>query len=258
MDTILYTVQGNVAVIRFNRPDKFNAFNREMALALQAALDEAAANADVRCVLITADGKAFSSGQDITELLGDAAISMEKILVEHFNPIASRITAMEKPVVAAVNGVAAGAGANLALCCDIAVAAKSASFIQAFSKIGLVPDSGGTYFLPRLIGYQKAAALMMTGDKVWASEAERLGMIYKVFSDEEFAEESMKLVMQLAAMPTKGLALTKKILQESQANNFAQQLDAEDKYQRIAAATEDYNEGINAFVEKRKPVFKGK
>ena len=164
---------------------------------------------------------------------------------------------MEKPVVAAVNGVAAGAGASIALCCDIVVACESASFIQAFSKIGLIPDSGGTFFLPRLIGIQKAAGLMMTAEPVSAKDAESMGMIYKVFSDDSFEEESWKLVSRLAVMPTKGLGLTIRLLNTSFPNNLEQQLDMEDKCQTIAGNTADCKEGIEAFFEKRKPNFKG-
>lgn len=165
---------------------------------------------------------------------------------------------MPKPVIAAVNGVAAGAGANMALCCDVVVATASASFIQAFSKIGLIPDSGGTFTLPRLVGWQKASALMMTGDKVPAMDAEKMGMIYKVFEDEKFEEESKKIALSLAQMPTKGLAYTKHILNQSFVNPWEEQLALEDEYQQKAADTEDYNEGINSFLEKRSPVFKGK
>ena len=180
MSSILSQIKSGVAVITLNRPDKFNDFNMEMALLLQQILDDCEADVNVRCVLITGTGKAFSAGQDISELVGENAIGIDKILSEHYNPIVSRIRNLNKPVVAAVNGVAAGAGANIALCCDIVLAANSSSFIQAFSKIGLIPDSGGTFFLPRLIGFQKASALMMTGDKVSAEEADKMGMIYKV------------------------------------------------------------------------------
>ena len=190
MSSILFEVKKGVAHITLNRPDKFNSFNREMALAMQNRLDECASVHDIRCVYITGAGKAFCAGQDLGELVGDNAIGIEQILSEHYNPIVTRIRNMPKPVVAAVNGVAAGAGANIALCCDIVVAAQSSSFIQAFSKIGLIPDSGGTYFLPRLIGWQKASALMMLGEKVSSAEAERLGMVFKVFADESFADES--------------------------------------------------------------------
>jgi 2-(1,2-epoxy-1,2-dihydrophenyl)acetyl-CoA isomerase len=182
---------------------------------------------------------------------------MEKILREQYNPIVQRIRRLPKPIVAAVNGVAAGAGANIALCCDIVVAAASASFVQAFSRIGLIPDSGGTYLLPRLIGWQKASALAMLGDKVSAAEAERMGMIYQVLPDESFAEDSWTLATRLAAMPTRGLALIKEALQQSFTQTLDQQLETEDLLQQQAARTGDYEEGVRAFLEKRAPVFKG-
>lgn len=257
MSSILFEIKESIAFITLNRPEKFNSFNREMALLLQAKLDECASLHEVRCVYITGAGKAFSAGQDISELVGDSKIGIEQILSEHYNPIVKRIRSLPKPVVAAVNGVAAGAGANIALCCDIVVAAESASFIQAFSKIGLIPDSGGTFTLPRLIGWQKASALMMTGDKVTAFAAEQLGMIYKVFPDAQFEEESKKLATTLSHMPTKGLAYTKHALNQSFNNTWEQQLETEDSYQQKAASTEDYTEGINAFLEKRPAIFKG-
>ncbi|MDB5191838.1 MAG: 2-(1,2-epoxy,2-dihydrophenyl)acetyl-CoA isomerase, partial [Segetibacter sp.] len=240
-----------------NRPDKLNSFNREMALAFQSVLDGCAVNNEVRCVCITGAGKGFSAGQDLSEVIDPNGPGMERILSEHYNPIVKKIRELEKPVVAAVNGVAAGAGANLALCCDIVVAASNASFIQAFSKIGLIPDTGGTYFLPRLIGFQKASALMMLGDKVSADEAEKMGMIYKVFPQEEFEEKSKALATTLASMPTKGLALIKQALNRSEKNNLDEQLMHEDELQQKAAATNDFKEGVNAFLEKRQPNFKG-
>ncbi len=257
MSSILSQIKSGVAVITLNRPDKFNAFNREMALLLQQTLDDCETDVNVRCVLITGTGKAFSAGQDISELVGENAIGIDKILSEHYNPIVSRIRNLNKPVVSAVNGVAAGAGANIALCCDIILAATSSSFIQAFSKIGLIPDSGGTFFLPRLIGFQKASALMMTGDKVSAEEADKMGMVYKVMEDTTFAEEAFKVAANLAQMPTLGLAYTKMALNHSMHRTFEEQLREEDILQRKAAATEDYAEGINSFLEKRKPTFKG-
>ncbi|MBP6430842.1 MAG: enoyl-CoA hydratase/isomerase family protein [Ferruginibacter sp.] len=257
MSSILFEIKDNVAFITLNRPDKFNSFNREMALLLQNYLDECASNETVRAIYLTGAGKAFCAGQDIGELVGDNKIEIAQILSEHYNPIVARIRDLKKPVVCAVNGVAAGAGANIALCCDVVVATQSASFIQAFSKIGLIPDSGGTFTLPRLIGWQKASALMMLGDKVEAAEAEKLGMLYKVFSDDVFETESKKIVATLAQMPTQGLALTKQALNQSFTNNWQQQLGVEDELQQAAAKTYDYNEGINAFLEKRKPIFKG-
>lgn len=258
MSSILFEIKNSVAYITLNRPEKFNSFNREMALLMQAKLDEAASLHEVRAVYITGAGKAFCAGQDISELVGDNKVGIAQILSEHYNPIVKRIRNMPKPVVAAINGVAAGAGANIALCCDVVVAVSSASFIQAFSKIGLIPDSGGTFTLPRLIGWQKASALMMTGDKVSANDAEKMGMIYKVFEDADFVEESKKIAATLAQMPTKGLAYTKHILNLSFAATWEDQLAVEDKYQQKAAATEDYTEGINSFLEKRAPIFKGK
>jgi 2-(1,2-epoxy-1,2-dihydrophenyl)acetyl-CoA isomerase len=257
MPSILFEIKNSIAFITLNRPEKFNAFNREMALRLQAHLDECATVPDIRCVYISGAGRAFSAGQDISELVGDHKIEIKQILSEHYNPIVKRIRNLPKPVVAAVNGVAAGAGANIALCCDVVLAAESAAFIQAFSKIGLIPDSGGTFTLPRLIGWQKSSALMMTGDKVGASEAERLGMVYKVFADVTFDEESKKIAAALSQMPTKGLAYTKHALNHSFSNSWEKQLLLEDEFQQKAALTYDYTEGINAFLEKRTPNFKG-
>lgn len=258
MNSILTEIKNGVGIITLNRPEKYNSFNKEMALAMQAALDHFGDEPQVRCILIKGAGKAFSAGQDLGELMGDNAPGFDAILRKHYNPIVARIRSIPKPIVAAVNGVAAGAGANIALCCDIVVANETASFIQAFSKIGLIPDSGGTYMLPRLIGFQKASALMMLGDKVEASEAERLGMIYKIIPSQDFDAAITNITETLAVMPTKGLALTKKALNNSMVNDFNAQLKVEDDLQYKAAHTHDYNEGVNAFLEKRQPVFIGK
>ena len=258
MSSILLEIKNRIAVITLNRPEKFNSFNREMALALQNILDDCAADKNVNVLYLTGSGKAFCAGQDLGELTGPNPPGFETILAEHYNPIITKIRSMEKPVVCAVNGVAAGAGANIALCCDTVVATASASFIQAFSKIGLIPDSGGTFILPRLIGFQKASALMMLGDKVTATEAERIGMIYKVFADENFVEESMKIALSLSQLPAKGLAYTKMALNASLNNTLQDQLQKEDELQFKAANTFDYNEGIAAFIEKRLPNFRGK
>ena len=254
---ILFEIIEGVAKITFNRPDKFHSVIRELALELQEALDKCK-DGKIRAVMITASGKAFCAGQDLAEATGPNAPNISKIIQEHYNPIIQRIRNLEKPVIAAVNGVAAGAGASIALCCDIVVAKESASFIQAFSKIGLIPDSGATYFLPRLIGSQRAAAIMMTADPISAKEAEKIGMIYSSFADDTFEAESWKLVSKLANMPTKGLALTKKLLNASHNNNLDEQLTIEEDFQKIAAETEDFKEGVNAFLEKRKPNFEGK
>lgn len=258
MEPILFQIIEGVAKITLNNPDKYNAFYREMALLFQEHLKQCQDNQNIKAVYITGMGKAFSAGQDLAEAIDPKGPELTKIVSEHYNPIIKQIRNLKKPVVAAVNGVAAGAGANIALACDIVVATKSASFIQAFSKIGLIPDSGGTYFLPRIIGVQKASALMMLGDKISASEAEDLGMIYKAFEDEQFSEESFKIASKLATMPTFGLWLTKKALNETFQNNLDQQLNLEDEMQTLAGNSYDYNEGVNAFLEKRKPVFKGK
>jgi 2-(1,2-epoxy-1,2-dihydrophenyl)acetyl-CoA isomerase len=256
MNSILFDINDSIATITLNRPDKLNSFNREMALLMQQQLD-ACKDSAVRCVYITGAGKAFSAGQDLAEVVDPNGPGMNKILSEHYNPIVTRIRQLEKPVVAAINGVAAGASANIALCCDIVVAAESASFIQAFSKIGLIPDSGGTHTLPRLIGWQKASAIMMLGDKISATDAERMGMIYKVFPDASFAESAKTIATTLAQMPTRGLAYTKQVLSKSFINTFEQQLKEEDLFQQLSAQTKDYKEGVDAFLEKRKPNFTG-
>ncbi len=257
MSSILFEIQNGIAFITLNRPDKLNSFNREMALLLQSRLDECASVPEIRCIYLTGAGKGFCAGQDLAEVVDPNGPGMQKILSEHYNPIITRIRNIPKPVVAAVNGVAAGAGANLALACDIVVAAQSSSFIQAFSKIGLIPDSGGTFHLPKLIGFQRASALMMLGDKVSATDASQMGMLYKVFSDETFTEESKKIAATLAQMPTKALAYIKHALNQSATNTLEEQLLLEDIYQQKAADTKDFKEGVQAFLEKRLPNFKG-
>jgi len=257
MSSILFEIKDRVAYITLNRPDKLNSFTREMALLLQNRLDECASLHEVRAVYLTGAGKAFSAGQDLAEIAGRDAPGMDKILSEHYNPIITRIRNLPKPVVAAVNGVAAGAGANIALACDIVVAARSASFIQAFSKIGLIPDSGGTWFLPRLVGWQKAMGIAMLGDKISAEEAEKMGMVYKVAEDEKFSEISRGIVITLGGGATKALAYTKHAFSYSAANTLEEQLLLEDELQQKAALTKDYAEGVKAFLEKRPPAYKG-
>lgn len=257
MSSILFEIKNGVAIITFNRPEKLNSVNREMALLFQQALDDCHSD-EVRAVYITGSGRAFCAGQDLAEVIDPHGPGMNRILFEHYNPMVTKIRHLEKPVVAAVNGVAAGAGANLALCCDVVVASVSAVFTQAFSKIGLIPDTGGTFFLPRLVGWQKASALMMMGDKIPATEAERIGMIYKVFTAEEFEQASMQVASTLAEMPTQGLAFTKKALNWSFSHTLDEQLMNEDKLQQRAAVTADFKEGVKAFVEKRKAIYKGK
>jgi 2-(1,2-epoxy-1,2-dihydrophenyl)acetyl-CoA isomerase len=261
MSSVLLDIRDNIGFILLNRPDRLNAFTREMALLLQNRLDECASLHEVRAVCITGAGRAFSAGPDLSEEADPAGADgrggMEKMLLEYYNPIVTRIRNLPKPVVAAVGGVAAGAGANIALCCDIVLASKSASFIQAFSRIGLIPDSGGTWFLPRLVGWQKAAGIAMLGDKIGAVEAERLGMIYKVYEDDEFQGAATALTAVLAQMPTRALAFTKHAFNYSAVNSLEAQLLLEDDLQQKAALTKDYAEGVRAFLEKRAPSFKG-
>ncbi|MCR9152764.1 MAG: enoyl-CoA hydratase-related protein [Bacteroidetes bacterium] len=255
---ILSAQEGAVLKLTLNRPDKYNSFVREMALSLQAELNRAQSDASIRAVLLTGTGKAFCAGQDLAEATDPNGPELSKIVREHYNPIIEALRNLDKPVVAAVNGVAAGAGANIALACDVVFAAEGASFIQAFSKIGLIPDSGGTYTLPRLIGLQKASALMMLGDKVSAQEAETMGMIYKWAPEDEYMVLAEKTALKLSQMPTLALARTKALLNASYQNDLKGQLELEDKYQTECGHSEDYREGTAAFLEKRKPTFKGK
>lgn len=259
MASITKEIKDKIAYLTLNRPEVFNSFNREMALLLQSELDQCESNPEVRAIVIIGEGKAFCAGQDLKEVTSpELNPGFKKILEEHYNPIVSRIRKIEKPIVAAVNGVAAGAGANIALACDVVIASENASFIQAFSKIGLVPDSGGTFFLPRLIGFQKASALMMLGDKISATEAERIGMIYKVVPAENFSQEITNVASILSNMPTKALGMTKRLLNKSMDNSLEDQLQLEGKLQIESAQSEDYAEGVDAFVNKRKPEFKGR
>lgn len=257
MNTIKFTVKEGIAEITLNRPEVFNSFNKEMALEVQAALDSCEGNAEVRCVVLSGEGKAFCAGQDLKEVTDPNGPPLTSIVRDHYNPIIEKIRNLNKPVVAAVNGVAAGAGANIALACDVVIAKESASFIQAFSKIGLIPDSGGTFFLPRLIGLQRASALMMLGDKVSAADAEKIGMIYKAFAEDEFENAIKETSRKLADMPTVGLAYTKKALNKSMHNDLTAQLMLEEQLQTKAGQTHDYKEGVDAFLNKRKPLFKG-
>lgn len=255
---IALQIEEAVATITLNRPEVFNSFNREMALALQDVLDQCEANDSVRAIVLTGSGKAFCAGQDLKEVTDpELNPGFRKILEEHYNPIIKRLRTIKKPVIGAINGVAAGAGANIALACDIVVAHQKVSFIQAFSLIGLVPDSGGTYTLPRLIGFQKAQALAMLGDKISAEEAEAMGMIYKAVPLEEFESTISKLADKLSKMPTKALGMIKELFNASMTNSLTEQLAMESEYQIEAAQTEDYAEGVAAFIEKRQPNFKG-
>ena len=257
MKTIEHHIEDQVCIIKLNRPKVFNSFNKEMAMQMQTILDNCETNAEVRAILLTGEGKAFCAGQDLQEITDPNGPALSDIVSQHYNPIIERIRNIEKPIVCAVNGVAAGAGANIALACDITIAGESVAFIQAFSKIGLIPDSGGTFFLPRIIGMQKAAALMMLADKIMATDAEKMGMIYKVCADESLMEETLKVAKKLASLPTIGLGLTKRALNKSITNDLTAQLALEDELQTAAGKTYDYNEGVAAFLEKRRPNFKG-
>lgn len=247
-----------VAILSLNRPEVFHSFNREMSHALLEALSAAEEDNNIRAIIITGSGKAFSAGQDLTEATAVDGPTIENILNEHYNPLVRSIRSMNKPIIAAVNGIAAGAGANLALCCDIILASNQSSFIQAFSKIGLIPDTGGTFFLPRMIGFHRAMAYMMTAEKMNAQEAKDCGLVFKIFDDENFLEECIGFATNLANMPTRALALTKKALNISFSNTMDQQLGVELLLQIEASQTHDFKEGIEAFLQKRKPNFIGK
>jgi 2-(1,2-epoxy-1,2-dihydrophenyl)acetyl-CoA isomerase len=248
-----------VATLTLNRPDKLNAFTPDLHRALQAGLDEVERDTTIRAVLLTGAGRGFCAGQDLGlrrgAAVGDAAANS---LETWYNPLVRRLRRLEKPIVCAVNGVAAGAGANIALACDIVLAARSASFIQAFCKIGLIPDAGGTYVLPRLVGMARAGALMLLGDKVSAEQAAQWGLIWRVVDDAALMTEATALARHLASQPTRALGLIKQALNASFGNTLDQQLDLERDLQSIASATDDYREGVAAFLEKRPANFTGR
>jgi len=261
MSSILVSQEAGVLTITLNRPDRLNAFNPEMHQLLRKALERALDEPEVRALLLTGAGRGFCAGQDLSERNvepGAASIDLSVSIGSHYNPLVRRLRALPKPIVCAVNGVAAGAGASIALACDIVLAARSASFVQAFSRIGLVPDSGGTYFLPRLVGSARAMGLALLADKLSAEDAERWGLIWKVIEDAKLLEEARALATQLAAGPTKGYGLLKKALNASHGNSLDAQLDLERDLQREAGFSEDYREGVSAFLQKRAPQFKGK
>ena len=256
-ETVIVKIKSGVETIVLNRPDSYNAFNREMSLALQKAIDQGASDSSVRAILITGKGKAFSSGQDLNEATNPKGPDLNTILLEHFNPIIRKIRKTPKPIVIAINGIAAGAGANLALVGDIVVASESTSFVQAFSKIGLIPDSGGTLTLPRLVGYAKASAWMITAEKIEAQEALACGMIYKIFSDDELFDKSLEIAESLAKQPTRAFAGIKEAINQSTFYGLDEQLEAERELQVKMGETHDFKEGVSAFLEKRSPKFKG-
>ncbi len=259
-DFIQFAMAEGVATITLKRPDVLNAFNRKMAKDLQQALKVAGETDSVRAVLLTGAGRGFCAGQDLAEATAGApgSVDLGEIVKTNYTPSVLAIRELMKPVVCAVNGVAAGAGANLALACDIVIAAEDASFIQSFTKIGLVPDTGGTFFLPRLVGPARATALMMLADKVTANKALEWGMIYQVVPNTVLMDTAVALARQLAAMPTRALALTKQALNTSMGTDYKSALAVEEEMQREAGKTADYAEGVRAFLEKRKPVYTGR
>jgi len=261
MASILVSVEAGVETITLNRPEKLNALNPEMHQLLRAALERAAVEPEIRVVIITGAGRGFCTGQDLAERdvsAGAAPIDLSVSLGSRYNPLVRRLRALPKPVICAVNGVAAGAGANIALACDLVIAARSASFIQAFSKLGLVPDAGGSYFLPRLIGTARAMGLALLAEKLDAEQAVQWGLIWKVVDDQQLINEANALALKLANGPTKGYGLLKKAMYASPGNSLDAQLDLERDLQREAGYSEDYREGVTAFKEKREPRFKGR
>jgi 2-(1,2-epoxy-1,2-dihydrophenyl)acetyl-CoA isomerase len=246
--------------ITLNRPDRLNAFNEDMHRALAAGLDAAEADASCRALLLTGAGRAFCAGQDLSDRLAKPGetVVLGGALEQFYNPLIRKLRALPFPVVAAVNGVAAGAGANIALACDIVLAARSASFVQSFARVGLIPDSGGTFFLPRLVGMARARALALLAEPLPAEKAESFGLIWKAVADEALMDEAEKMCAHFATAPTYGLALIKRALDASAGNDLAAQLDLERDLQRAASLSPDYAEGVRAFMEKRKPNFTGR
>ena len=258
---ILFTIEQGVASLTLNRPEQLNSFNAQMHQEVREALKQVRQNAEVRCLLITGAGRGFCAGQDLGDrnvAPGAAAPDLGESIEKNYNPLIRALRDLPMPVICAVNGVAAGAGANIALACDITLAGKSASFIQAFCKIGLVPDSGGTWTLPRAVGMARAKALALLGERVSAEQAEQWGMIWRCVDDATLQDEALKLARQLATQPTYGLALIKRALNASASNSFDAQLDLERDLQRLAGRSEDYREGVSAFMAKRTPQFKGR
>lgn len=257
--SILVDVRKGYRVITLNRPQRLNSFTEDMHVALKQALDDAESDSTCRALMITGAGRGFCAGQDLNDRLAKPGetIVLGGTLEQYYNPLIRRLRAMPFPVVAAVNGIAAGAGANIALACDIVVASKSASFLQAFAKIGLVPDSGGTWFLPRLVGPARARGLALLADPLPAETAESWGLIWKCVPDGELIGAANELCMRFAVGPTYGLSLIKRALDASETNDLATQLDLERDFQRSAGSSPDYKEGVSAFMEKRAPRFTG-
>jgi 2-(1,2-epoxy-1,2-dihydrophenyl)acetyl-CoA isomerase len=256
--TILFEVKDGVGIITLNRTEVLNSFNFEMADDVKDALSHCRDNENIRAIVLTGAGRGFCAGQDLEEATKQGGPRIEEIVDHTYNPIIHLIRQIEKPVIGVINGVAAGAGANIAIACDITIAAQSANFIQSFSNIGLVPDSGGTFTLPRLVGMQQAAAMMFLANKVSATEAQQLGMIYQVVADDQLQQSAFELAASLAQRPTKGIGLTKRLLNATFTHSLEEQLAMERALQAEAGQTFDHKEGIQAFFEKRKPAYIGK
>ena len=260
-NTILFEITNGIARLTLNRPDRLNSFTAEMHGEVRAALEQVKSEASVRVLVLTGAGRGFCAGQDLGDRAvapGSAPVDLGESVEKYYAPLVLALRALPMPVICAVNGVAAGAGANLALACDIVIAARSASFVEVFCKLGLIPDTGGTYFLPRLIGSARATGLAMLGEKLTAERAESWGLIWKCVEDADLAAEAGALARHFASAPTLGLARAKQALQASGLNTLEQQLALEAGYMRELGYTEDYREGVAAFMEKRSPAFKGK
>jgi 2-(1,2-epoxy-1,2-dihydrophenyl)acetyl-CoA isomerase len=258
--TILFSVERGVARLTLNRPDKLNSFNVVMHNDVRSALDSIGADASVRVLVLTGAGRGFCAGQDLADRAvapSSTPVDLGESVERYYGPLVRTIRSLPIPVVCAVNGVAAGAGANLALACDIVIATRSASFIEPFCKLGLIPDTGGTYFLPRLVGTARAMGLAMLGEKLPAEQAAAWGLVWKCVDDDSFAHEVEALATHFASAPTQGLARTKRAIYGSAGNSLDQQLDAERDFMRELGSTRDYREGVAAFMAKRVPVFTG-
>ncbi|WP_050468007.1 2-(1,2-epoxy-1,2-dihydrophenyl)acetyl-CoA isomerase PaaG [Herbaspirillum chlorophenolicum] len=259
-ESILFENNDGVAVITLNRPDKLNSFTVAMHLELRDAIGKLQADASVRVLLLTGTGRGFCAGQDLSDRAvkpGEAAVDLGESIDKYYGPLVKSLRALPFPVICAVNGVAAGAGANIPLACDIVLAARSASFVEVFCKLGLIPDTGGTYFLPRLVGTARAMGMALLGDKITAEQAELWGLIWKCVDDDKLQEQARAMALHFAKAPTKGLAHTKAAIYQSPANTLEQQLDLERDSMRALGLSRDYREGVSAFLEKRTPAFTG-
>lgn len=260
-ETILFEISGGIARLTLNRPDRLNSFNVQMHKEVREALSQLASTQDARVLVFTGAGRGFCAGQDLGDRSvapGGQGVDLGESIETYYKPMILALRNLPMPVIGAVNGVAAGAGANIALACDLVIATKSASFVQAFSKLGLVPDSGGTWFLPRLLGNARAMGLALLGDKLPAEQAAQWGLIWRCVEDAEFKNTVDQLAQQLAAAPTRGLARTKQAIHESWGHSLEQQLNQERDFQRELGRSQDYAEGVAAFTEKRAPKFVGR